>query len=188
MQLPATLVFDYPTPEALADHLRAELTGVPAVTAAAEVARVAVTEPVAIVGMGCRFPGGVTDPEGLWDLLAAGADAISAFPPDRGWDTERQDPGQPSYQRLGGFLDDAAGFDAGFFGVSPREALAMDPQQRLLLETGWEALERAGIARSRCAGRGPACSPGRPTPGTPRTFPPGLEAPTATCSPAARLR
>ena len=139
LRLPATLVFDYPTPAALAGQLRAELLGVTGGDGAAEVAVAATGEPIAIVAMSCRFPGGARDPEGLWELVAAGGDAISEFPPDRGWDIEG------SYAQAGGFVYDAAEFDPGFFGISPREALAMDPQQRLLLEVSWEALERAGI-------------------------------------------
>ncbi|MCQ8195559.1 SDR family NAD(P)-dependent oxidoreductase, partial [Streptomyces sp. RCU064] len=204
LRLPATLIFDYPTPAALAGHLGAEIVPVAADESpdvAAELDRLETTllgtdtsaddavralvadqvkgppsrdhlrrvtadlhqarqrlrdvesaarEPIAIVGMSCRFPGGVRSPEEFWRLLSGGEDAITAFPDDRGWDVGAlydADPDRPgtSYAREGGFLYDIGDFDADFFGISPREALAMDPQQRLLLETSWEAIERAGI-------------------------------------------
>ncbi|MFF9772005.1 SDR family NAD(P)-dependent oxidoreductase, partial [Streptomyces sp. NPDC014636] len=157
LHLPATLVFDYPSPLALAQHLRQELTGnhdtaagtAPALPSGPS-AGDGEDDPVVIISMGCRFPGGVRTPEELWSLLAAGGDAISGFPEGRGWDTEAlydadADSDGKSYVREGGFLHAAGDFDPAFFGISPREALAMDPQQRLLLETSWETFERAGI-------------------------------------------
>ncbi|MCP3760705.1 type I polyketide synthase, partial [Streptomyces sp. TBY4] len=157
VRLPTTVVFEYPTPNRLADHVHDRLSGdgdrsqnptVPAVAGGSTAADD--NEPIAIVAIGCRYPGGVTSPEDLWDLVSTGTDAICGFPDDRGWNldalygTGADAPGI-SATRFGGFLDEAASFDAAFFGISPREALAMDPQQRLLLETAWEAIERSGI-------------------------------------------
>ena len=156
LDLPVSLVFDHPTPAVLTDHLLAEITSAAPVAAVSSAGPVS-DDPIVIVGMSCRFPGGIDSPERLWDLVSAGGDAIGGFPEDRGWDTGRiynPDPeaSGTSTTREGGFVYDAAEFDAPFFGISPREALATDPQQRLVLETVWETFERAGIAPSTLRG------------------------------------
>ncbi|HEY0451367.1 type I polyketide synthase, partial [Actinophytocola sp.] len=143
LRLTSSLVYDHPTPRDLATHLVAELSGGADPAPVPPTAQPGVAEPIAIVGIGCRFPGGVSSPDDLWRLLADGRDAIGDFPADRGWDLGDLAGRIPTH--AGGFLPGAGEFDADFFGISPREALAMDPQQRLLLETSWEALEHAGL-------------------------------------------
>ncbi|MFF0741811.1 SDR family NAD(P)-dependent oxidoreductase [Streptomyces sp. NPDC004111] len=151
VKLPTTAIYDHPTARALADVLTGAAGGeqVAGTDDEEPPRRAADDDPIAVVGMACRYPGGVRTPDDLWRLVAQERDAISEFPTDRGWDLAAlADPAGPaaSCTRHGGFLDDVARFDAGFFGISPREAQLMDPQQRLLLETSWEALERAGVA------------------------------------------
>ncbi|WP_198539338.1 type I polyketide synthase, partial [Streptomyces graminilatus] len=159
LRLPTGLLFDHPTPRALAGFIGAELLG--GASLGAEGVRSGDANNadadgdgdgdglIAVIGMACRYPGGVASPEDLWRLVSEEADVVSVFPTDRGWDEDLYDPdpGRPgrSSVRHGGFLDGAGDFDAAFFGISPHEALSMDPQQRLLLETSWEAVERAGI-------------------------------------------
>ncbi|MEH0574691.1 SDR family NAD(P)-dependent oxidoreductase [Streptomyces sp. B21-108] len=156
LRLPASLAFDYPTATAVAGCLLELASGEPAAPAVESAPAVpsgnpsAVDEPIAIVGMSCRLPGGVTSPEEFWRLLSEGRDGVSAFPADRGWDLAGLFDPDPdhlgtSYVRESGFLDRVGEFDAEFFGISPREALTMDPRQRLLLETSWELFENAGV-------------------------------------------
>jgi candicidin polyketide synthase FscE len=152
LRMPATTVYDFPTAQALAEHLVAEILGEQDTTAGLDRVNAAglSDDPIVIVGMACRLPGGVRSPEDLWWMLSEGRDGIEGFPEDRGWDlatlaTGGADGRGRSATLRGGFVEGAAEFDAGFFGISPREAIAMDPQQRLLLETTWEAFERAGI-------------------------------------------
>ncbi len=150
LRLPATLVFDYPEPAAVARFLLERVAGSRRQAPVLAHRSSNGNDPIAIVGMSCRYPGGARNSAELWELVASGVDAVSPFPVNRGWDVERlydPDPSRlgTSYAREGGFLHDAADFDAGFFGISPREAMAMDPQQRLVLEVAWEAFEDAGI-------------------------------------------
>ncbi|MFE3828111.1 type I polyketide synthase, partial [Streptomyces sp. NPDC059092] len=153
LQLPTGLLFDHPTPDAVADRFAALLAeggtdgGTEGGTAASgAVARAVDDDPIAIVAMGCRLPGGVRSPEEFWSLLTDEGDAVAGFPTDRGWRLDRLPDAVP---RRGGFLYDAADFDAALFGISPREAAAMDPQQRILLETVWETFERAAVDPAR---------------------------------------
>jgi mycoketide-CoA synthase len=150
LALSPTLIFDYPTPNGLAGYIRSELAGVPQEITHTPVVRAVDDDPIVIVGMSCRYPGGVNSPDDLWQMLTERRDVLSEFPSDRGWDLVglyNPDPDVPGacYTRTGGFVDGAADFDPAFFGIAPSEALAMDPQQRMFLELSWEALERAGI-------------------------------------------
>ncbi|MFC0602187.1 type I polyketide synthase, partial [Streptomyces palmae] len=152
LPLPATLAFDHPTPAAVAAQLRAADQRQPLGAGAPAVPRsgTRAEEPIAVVAASCRYPGGADTPEALWRLVYEGIDAVGPFPADRGWDLAVLRGADPdgsggSATAEGGFLYDAAEFDAEFFGISPREALATDPQQRLALELSWELLERAGI-------------------------------------------
>ncbi|WP_204034304.1 type I polyketide synthase, partial [Micromonospora qiuiae] len=174
LRLPATVVFAHPTVTALAQHLLDQMPGsqqpaAASVDDAAAPVRSVIDEPIAVVAMGCRLPGGVTTPEQLWELVASGTDAIGPFPTDRGWPT-----GTAEYTRLGGFVYDADEFDAELFGISPREATAMDPQQRVLLETAWEVFERASISVESLRGSRTGVFTGVIT----QQYGPGVDAPT----------
>ncbi|MGN6337672.1 type I polyketide synthase [Mycobacterium sp.] len=157
LALSPTLIFDYPTPNGLAGYIRTQLAGVPQEVRHAPVARATEDDPIVIVGMACRYPGGVNSPDDLWEMLSEGRDVLSEFPTDRGWDLAgvyNPDPDVPGtcYTRTGGFVDGVADFDPAFFGIAPSEALSMDPQQRMFLELSWEALERAGIEPGKLRG------------------------------------
>ncbi|ORA08398.1 hypothetical protein BST12_28400, partial [Mycobacterium angelicum] len=157
LTLPPTLIFDHPTPTAIAQYLIAQLISVAVDAPVRIIAAAGADEPIAVVGMACRFPGGVDSPAALWELVSGGIDAMGAFPTDRGWNlAELFDPDPDAvgktYTRYGAFLSGAADFDAEFFGISAREAQAIDPQQRLLVEVCWEALESAGIDPAGLAG------------------------------------
>ncbi len=145
LRLPVTLVFDHPSPAVLARHLLDELAGADRDTEVTA-GRPLSSDPIAIVGMSCRFPGGADSPDELWRLVAEGADAIGDLPADRDWDVD------PTKRYQGGFVHDATEFDAGFFGIPPKEAVGMDPQQRLVLEASWEAFEHAGLDPAGMAG------------------------------------
>ncbi len=150
LALSPTLIFDYPTPSRLAAYFRSELAGLPQEVKAVAAVRATGDDPIAVVGMACRYPGGVNSPEDLWDMVSQGRDVLTEFPTDRGWDlaglfNPDPDVAGSCYTRTGGFVDGVGDFDPSFFGIAPTEALAMDPQQRLFLELSWEAMERAGI-------------------------------------------
>ncbi|HXA52824.1 MAG TPA: beta-ketoacyl synthase N-terminal-like domain-containing protein, partial [Candidatus Acidoferrum sp.] len=147
--LPRTLVFDYPTLESLSDYLAARMLGAEPEARRAVAPRASGTEPIAVIGLGCRFPGGADNPASFWRLMCDGGDAVTEVPADRWsvddyYDANPDAPGK-THSRYGAFLRGVDRFDAAFFGISPREAASMDPQQRLLLEVAWEALENAGI-------------------------------------------